>query len=202
MAEKPQQDPLARYWSKRNFARHQRAARRRRCFRARTGLRRAEAPREPAALRLPTRTRWRDVVVGRAPGAELRPQGHAHGDPCRGPSAVVQQLRRHDPARPVRRRHGHRLGPRHMGTRRRPAPGPEGRQAGVHAARPQAVRSVGAGAHRQARRQAGSVAVVQEARQARQAAQRIRRGQRAARQRDRQAAEGSTRRWRPAPPAR
>ncbi len=131
----------------------------------------------------------RDVVVGGAQGAELRPEGHAHGDPRRGPSAVVQQLRRHDPAEAIRRGHGDRLGPRHLGARGRSAAGLEGRQAGVHAARPQAVRPVGAGAHCQARRQAGGVAAVQEARPACEAAHRVRRGQRAARQRDRQAAE-------------
>ena len=118
MAAKPQHRPAGALLVQARLRRHQRTARRRPGLGRRTGLRGPEAPRQPAALRLPARTRRRAAVVGGAQGPELRPRGQAHGDPRRGPSAVVQQLRRHDPARPVRRRHGHRLGPAAPGSRR------------------------------------------------------------------------------------
>ena len=60
-------------------------------------------------------------------------------------------VRGHDSAEAVRRRHGDRLGPRHLGAGRRPARGPGEGQAGVQAARREARRPVGAGAHLQAR---------------------------------------------------
>jgi MFS family permease len=55
--------------------------------------------RQPPALRLPPRARWRAALVGRAQGPELRPGGQAHGDPCRRPSALLRRLRRHDSRR-------------------------------------------------------------------------------------------------------
>ena len=59
--------------------------------------------------------------LGGAEGPELRPGRQAHGDPRRGPPVSLRQLRRHDPAEAVRRRHGDRLGPRHLGAGRRSA---------------------------------------------------------------------------------
>ena len=73
----------------------------------------------------------------------------------RSTSRTIRSLRRlrgHDPAEAVRRRQGDRLGPRHLGAGRRPARRHGQGQAAVPAARPEARRPVGAGAHRQARR--------------------------------------------------
>ena len=50
-------------------------------------------------------------------GPELRPEGQAPRGADRRPPDLVQQLRRHDPEGPVRRRHGDRLGPRQLDTR-------------------------------------------------------------------------------------
>ena len=81
-------------------------------------LRRAEARRAPPALRLPPRARRRAEELGGHQGPEPRSRREAAGRPCRGPPARLRRLRGHDPEGPVRRRHGHALGPRHAGSRR------------------------------------------------------------------------------------
>ena len=78
-------------------------------------LRHPETRGQPPALRLPARAERRAAELGRAQGPEPRPARQAAGDARRGPSARIRRLRRHDPAAAVRRRHGHGLGPRHLG---------------------------------------------------------------------------------------
>ena len=121
-------------------------------------------------------------------GPVVRPVEDADGDPCRGPPARLRELRGHDPAAPVRRRHGDRLGPRHLGARGRSARRHGQGQARLSPARREAGRPVGAGAHRQAGRQAGRLDAVQEEGRVGAAARRVRRDRGAARQRRRQAA--------------
>ena len=93
-----------------------------------------------------------------------RHQGAAAGGADRGPSARVRQLRGPDPGRQLRRRGDDPLGlgPLSAGRRRRARGGAGGRQAGPRAARTQAARALGAGAHQGRGRQA--VAVLQEGR--------------------------------------
>ena len=116
----------------------------------------------PAALRLPPRARRHDEELGRAQGPQLRPGRQAHGRACRGPSDLVHQLRRHDPAGQLRRGQGHHLGQGRLDSAGGPARGLSRRQAQVRAARPQAARPLDAGAHEGPRRRtAGAVAADQ-----------------------------------------
>ena len=78
-----------------------------------------EARREPPPLRLSPRARRHAEELGRAEGAEPRSGRQAHGRARRGPSDRLRRLRGRDPERPVRRRHGDRLGQRHLGAGRR-----------------------------------------------------------------------------------
>ena len=148
-----------------------------------------EARRHAAALRLPARARRRAAVLGRAQGPQLRSEGAAAGRARRGPPGGLRHLRRHHPEGPVRRGHRDRVGQRHLGAGGRSARRHEGRQARVPAARQEAGGAVGAGEDRQARRAPGALAAVQEARRMGAAACRLRRRQRAARQRRRASAE-------------
>ncbi len=111
-------------------------------------LLRAEAPRQPSALRLPPRAQGRAAVVGRAEGAVARSQDEAARDARRGSSDRVRHVRRRHPGR-LRRRHRHALGSGHVDAadRRRRRGAEEGRPE-VHARRLQAQRIVGARADR------------------------------------------------------
>jgi DNA end-binding protein Ku len=185
--------PLARYNAKRDFTITSEPGR---CAPSRQAavVRDPEARRDAAALRLPARARRRAAVVGHPQGAQLRSEGAPPGGARGGSPGRLRHVRGHDPEGPVRRRHGDRLGQRHVGAGGRSARRHEGRQAGVPAARPQAGRAVGAGEDRQAGRAPGAVAAVQEARRVGAAACRLRRRQRAARQRRRASAEAAGRR--------
>ena len=77
-------------------------------------LRRAGAPRLGPPLRLPPRGRRRAQELVGPQGPVARPVGEAAGRPGRGPPDRLRDLRGHDPPGPVRRRHGHHLGPRHL----------------------------------------------------------------------------------------
>src|SRR5204862_156038 len=80
-------------------------------------VRRAEAPREPSALRLPHRARGRDALVGGGQGPVARPERAAARDDDRAAPDGLQRLRGRDPRGRVRRRHRDDLGPRHVGAR-------------------------------------------------------------------------------------
>ncbi|WP_409450653.1 DNA ligase D [Aquabacterium sp. J223] len=180
--------PEARLQEDRRAGRHRAAGGRRRA--AAAAVRHPEALGLAAALRRPAGTGRGDAQLGGAQGAVVRPGAQADGHPRRGPPARLQHLRRHDPEGRVRRRHGHRLGPRHLvaggGPARRPGQG----QADLPPARPEAGGPVGAGAHLQAgREEAGPVAALQEAGRRLGAADgRVRRHHGPARQRGREAA--------------
>ena len=76
---------------------------------------RRPAPRRAAApLRLPPRAGRRARQLGRAEGRSARARQAAPGRPCRGPPALVRDLRGRDPGRELRRRHGRDLGSRHL----------------------------------------------------------------------------------------
>ena len=74
------------------------------------------------ALHYDFRLEWNGVllVVGHSEGTVARPVRQTHGHPRRGSPARIRGLRRDHPGRRVRRRHGHGLGPRARGLRRRP----------------------------------------------------------------------------------
>src|SRR5207237_533906 len=65
------------------------------------GLRRAGAPRHPAALRLPARDRRRAGELGGDERAVARPGGAAAGGADREPPARLRELPRHHPGREI-----------------------------------------------------------------------------------------------------
>ena len=79
-----------------------------------------------AALRLPARVRRRAEVLGGAEGAVARSGRQAPRRATRGPSVRLRLVRGRDPARPVRRGRGDRLGLRRLlaGRRRHLVPRP------------------------------------------------------------------------------
>ena len=182
---------LAPYFEKRDFSvtsepQGGKAERRRRAV-----VRDPEARREPPALRLPPRARRHAEELGGAQGAEPRSGRQADGGARRGPSDRLRRLRGHHPRGPVRRRQGHRLGPRHLGAGGRRARRLPRRQAQVPAARREAARRLDAGADARPRQRApGAVAADQGARRRGAAGRRVQRrrrraGERALRQDDR-----------------
>ena len=100
---------------------HRRAGRQR-PPRLRRRLRRPEARRPPAALRLPPRDRRRARELGGDQGPEPRARREAPRGPRRGPPARLRRLRGHDRQGRLRRRRGHRLGPRPLGSPRATPP--------------------------------------------------------------------------------
>ena len=75
-------------------------------------VRRAEACRAAAALRLPPGGRWRAQVVADPERAVVQARRAPPGGDDRGPSARVRHIRGRHPQGRVRRRPGHRLGSR------------------------------------------------------------------------------------------
>ena len=148
---------LEKYKQKRNFTSNARAGRRSRALadRARQEgqaaagpvLLRAEAPRQPPALRLPARAQRRPALVGGPEGAVARSEDQAARDARRGSSVRVRHVRGRHP-RGLRRGHRDAVGPGHVdaGGRRRRRGAEEGRPE-VHARRLQAEGLVGARAH-------------------------------------------------------
>ena len=135
----------------------------RRAKRARQGqaalLLRAEAPRQPSALRLPARARRRAAVLGRAQGPVARSEDQAAGDARRGSPDRVRHVRRRDPRRataPASSCSGTQ-GTWTPESRRRRQGAREGRPE-VHARRLQAEGIVGARAHARLRRRAAATA--------------------------------------------
>ena len=127
-------DPLARYRTKRDFGRTPEPAGEPDAA-GTTGTALAFVVQKHAATRLhyDFRLELDGVMLSWAvpKGPSFDPTEQAHGGPRRGPPDLVRRLRGHDPAEAVRRRHGDRLGPRHLGAGGRPARGPRSRQAAV-----------------------------------------------------------------------
>ena len=109
-------------------------------------LLRAEAPRQPSALRLPPRARRRAAVVGRAEGPVARSENQAAGDARRGSPDRVRHVRRRD-SRRLRRRASSCSGTRARGRRKSDdvAQGAGEGRPEVHARRLQAQGIVGPG---------------------------------------------------------
>ena len=121
---------------KRDFARTPEPQRRGASDRARrSAIRRAEARRDAAALRLQARARRRAEELGRAEGAELEPEGSPARRADRGSSARLRRLRRRDSRGRIRRGQRRDLGPRALAAARRRRRGLEGRQARFRARR-------------------------------------------------------------------
>ena len=138
-------------------------------------LRHPEARRDAAALRSAARTRRRDDELGGDARPEPRARRQAPRHPRRGPSDRIQQVRRHHPEGPIRRRHRDGLGPRHLDAGARSAQGHEEGPSRFRAARREAARPLASGAHAQAPgRAAGAVAADQGHRRIR--AQEVRSG--------------------------
>ena len=115
----------------------------------RPALRRAEARRAPSALRRPARNGRGAQELGGAQGPLAARGREAPGRPRRGPSRRVRRLRGHDSRRQLRRRRGHRVGPRLVsaGEGRRSARSAAQRTSRGRAVRRQAARALDAGAH-------------------------------------------------------
>ena len=115
-------------------------------------------------------------------GPVARSRREAHRRPCRGPPDRLRRLPGHHPGRPVRRRHGGDLGPRHLGAgRTTPMQGMRKGELTFVAARPAPERPLPPGAPApQARqpRQGRQLAAVQRPRR-RRTRRRRRRGDRA-----------------------
>ena len=125
-------------------------------------LRHPEARGLAPALRLPHRTRRRPALVGGTEGPVARHRRQAARDARRGPPDRVRLVRRRDPGRRIRRRHGDALGPRFVGARpRRPARAPRAGPPQVLPLRRAAARALDAredqGLRRQERRQLAAV---------------------------------------------
>ena len=97
---------------------------RRRGRRRRADLRHPEAPRPPPALRSAPADGRHAEELGGAGGAVPRSQGAALRQAGGGPPARLRQLRGPHSGRQLRRRHGDRLGPRHLGHPGRAGGGP------------------------------------------------------------------------------
>ena len=122
-------------------------------------LRHPEARRDAAALRSAARARRRDAELGGDARPEPRAGRQAARHPRRGSSDRIQQVRRHDPEGPIRRRHRDGLGPRHLDAGARSAQGHEEGPSRFRAAWREAQRPLAPGADAQApRRAAGAVA--------------------------------------------
>ena len=102
-------------------------------------------------------------------GPSLDPQRQAARGRGRGSSAGLRRFRRHHSRRPIRRRHRHAVGSRHLGIRRSRSRLQEGRPE-IHSAWRQAARQLGAGAdeRRSLWRQAHQLAADQAPRRVRQ----------------------------------
>ena len=118
-------------------------------------LRRAEARGAAAPLGLPPRARGHPAELGGAEGPVVRPGRQADGRRGGGSPDRVRGLRGDDPRRELRRRRGHRLGPRHLAAPRGPLRRARAGQARLRALRLQAPRRVDARADA-ARRRAAS----------------------------------------------
>ena len=110
----------------------------------RATVRRAAARRAPDSLRFSPRVRRRSEVLGGSEGAVAEPGRQAAGGSRRGSPRRLRQLRRRHPARQLRRRRRHRLGPRPVDRAERHRRGFRQGQAAVRAARPQAARQMDA----------------------------------------------------------
>ena len=117
----------------------------RRCSPAGRALRRAQARRATSALRSAARDGRRAPLVGGAEGTVVRHGRQAARGERRGPPARVRRLRGDHPRRELRRRRGHRLGPRRVGPARGSARGAREGEAPLRARGLQAPRQVDAG---------------------------------------------------------
>ena len=151
--------PLADYKRKRDFAKTpEPAGGGPRTVGRRAAVRRAAAPRAAAALRLPAGDRRGAGQLGRAEGADARPDGPSHGRARGGSPGRVLRLRGRDPGRRVRRRRRHRLGQRGVGAARhgRSRRGRGRRRAAPRHVRAEAPRPLRAGPPGRRRRSGGA----------------------------------------------
>ena len=114
--------------------------------------------------------RRRAQELGGDQGAEPGARRKAPRRPCRGPSARLWRVRGHDPERPVWRRHGDAVGPRHVGARGRSRQGFQEGPSRLRSRRREAQRPLASGAHaRPQRREARELAADQRRRRSKRA---------------------------------
>ncbi len=143
--------------------------------RHRQPVRHPQARRHPPALRPQAAVRRRPEELGGHPWPEPRSRRPAPGRPRRGPPPRLRRLRGHHPARRVRCRRRHHLGPRPLGAAgREPGRKLPPRHAEVPPRRREAPRRLDAGAAETARGRARQLAADQGARRLRQARRRRR----------------------------
>jgi len=119
----------------------------------RAPVRRPQARRAPAALRLAPRARRRPEELGRHQGPEPGARGQAPGGSSRGPPSRLCRVRGAHSRGRVRRRQHHRLGPRELVDGRRSTPAAGQGPPRVRAQRQQAQGALAPRAHERPRAQ-------------------------------------------------